>query len=45
MGSESVTQNTGGGQASQSAKAFIDAGKDPRSLEEWSGELGYGLIE
>ena len=45
MGSESVTQNTGIGQSSQSAKAFIDAGKDPRSLEEWSGELGYGLIK
>ena len=44
MGTVSSNTATGAGSVSQSMREFVDAGLPPRSLNDWSQELGYGVI-
>tara|TARA_R110000765_G_scaffold53502_2_gene107256 strand:- start:3634 stop:4260 length:627 start_codon:yes stop_codon:yes gene_type:complete len=44
MGTVSSNTPTGSGSVSQSMREFVDAGLPARSLNDWSQELGYGVI-
>ena len=44
VGTVSSNTPTGSGSVSQSMKEFVDAGLPARSLNDWSQELGYGVI-